>query len=179
MAFIRPAPKHPPAWRSEGAGVLPVPENRWNMCHLKTIALLPNILAKNEAHRQGCVEGLFYQPDGTVTEGTATNAWMVRGGEVWTHPLGNKILPGITRAQILKVAAELGVKAHEEAFTLKEAETADELFMSASNTELLPAVRLGDKPVGSGEIGPVYRQLHGGYRAHVAKTCGLKMLAPL
>jgi len=179
MAFIRPAPKQPSIWRTEGAAVLPVPENRWNMCHLKTIALLPNILAKNEAHRQGCAEGLFHEPDGTVTEGTATNAWMVRGGEVWTHPLGTKVLPGITRAQILKVAADLDMKIHEKAFTLKEAEAADEVFMSASNTELLPVVRLGDKAVGSGQIGPVYRQLHEAYRAHVAKACGLETLVPL
>jgi D-alanine transaminase len=151
-------------------------QNRWNMCHLKTIALLPNILAKNEAHRQGCVEGFFYEPDGTVTEGTATNAWMVRGGELWTHPLGTKVLPGITRAQIVRIAAEIGVTVHEEKFTLDEAKGADEVFMSASNTELLPISRLGEATIGIGEPGPVYRKLHEAYRNHVAKSCGLAEL---
>lgn len=179
MAFIRPAPHHPKEWRIDGAGALPQIDNRWNMCHLKTIALLPNILAKNLAHSQGCVEALFHLEDGTVTEGSASNAYIVRGGEVWTPPLGPKILPGITRSQILDVSKSIGINVHEANFTLAEAEAADEVIMSASNLELLPVVRLGEKPVGSGKIGEVYRRLHEAYRARVMARCGLSELVPL
>ncbi len=177
MAFIRPAPPRPPAWATEGAAALPQPDNRWDMCHLKTIALLPNILAKNTAHRAGCAEALFHLPDGTVTEGSASNAYIVRGGEVWTAPLGPKILPGITRTQILTVAEEIGVRVHEATFALSEAEAADEIIMSASNLELLPVTRLGERPIGDGAPGPVYRRLHEAYRARVKRLCGLTELA--
>jgi D-alanine transaminase len=179
MAFIRPAPAHPKAWRTEGAGALPAIDSRWNMCHLKTIALLPNILAKNAAHRAGFVEAFFHLEDGTVTEGSASNSYAIRGGELWTAPLGPKILPGITRTQILEVAREIGIVVHEETFTLAEAEASDEIIMSASNLELLPIVRLGERSIGTGKIGPVYRQLHEAYRERVRRQCGLAELVPL
>jgi D-alanine transaminase len=179
MAFIRPAPAHPKVWRTEGAGVLPTVDNRWNMCHLKTIALLPNILAKNAAHRAGCVEAFYHLEDGTVTEGSASNAYVIRGGELWTAPLGPKILPGVTRTQVLEVAREIGIAVHEETFTLAEAEAADEVIMSASNLELLPIVRLGERGIGTGKIGPVYRRLHEAYRQRVMQLCGLTEMVPL
>ncbi|MBN1477764.1 aminotransferase class IV [Candidatus Sumerlaeota bacterium] len=179
MAFIRPAPPHPKVWRIEGAGALPCVDNRWNMCHLKTIALLPNILAKNAAHRAGFAEAFFHLEDGTVTEGSASNSYVIRGGEMWTAPLGPKILPGITRTQVMEVAREIGLTVHEETFTLTEAEDADEIIMSASNLELLPIVRLGERSIGKGKIGPVYRRLHEAYRELVRRRCGLAELVPL
>ena len=104
---------------------------------------------------------------------------IVRGGEVWTPPLGPKILPGITRAQILEVADETGIAVHEESFTLAEAAGADEMFVSSTNLELLPITRLGGARVGSGRPGPVYHALHGAYRERVRQRCGLTELVPL
>ncbi len=179
MAFIRPPPAQPREWREVGTMALPQPDIRWDLCNLKTISLLANILAKNRAHRAGGVEALYHLPDGTVTEGSATNAYAVRGGEVWTAPLGPKILPGITRRQILAMAETLGVRVHEKALTLGEFESADEVFLSASNLELLPVTRLDQRVIGAGKPGPVSLRLHEAYRERVRQACGIAELVPL
>jgi D-alanine transaminase len=179
MAFVRPTPVQPKAWRTEGAKAIPEPDIRWELCNLKTISLLPNILAKNRAHRAGAAEALFHMPDGTVTEGSSSNAYAIRGGELWTAPLGPRILPGITRMQILQIAQEIGIRVHEEALSLREFEAADEIIMSATNLELLPITRLDENAIGAGKPGPVYRRLHEAYRARVRERCGVAELVPL
>jgi D-alanine transaminase len=179
MMFIREARPQPRAWREEGAMALPQPDIRWSLCHLKTIALLPNVLAKNRAWRAGGVEALFHERDGTVTEGSATNAYALRGGEIWTAPVGPKVLPGITRGVILGLAEEMGLRPHEEALTLAEFEGADEVIMSATNLEILPVVRLGEKTIGAGRPGPMYRRIHESYRERVKQACGLGELVPI
>lgn len=179
MAFARPAQRMPREWRLEGVMMLPEPDIRHAMCHIKTICLLPNILAKNRAKRLGGLDALFHLEDGTVTEGSATNVFAVRGGEVWTAPLGPRILPGITRQQILKIAPEAGIVIHEESLKLSEFEAADEVFMTGSNMEVMPVVRLGDRVVGGGKPGPVTRRVHEAYREHVRQCCGLDSLVPL
>lgn len=172
MAFVRPGPPRPEAWNRDGAMALPMPDTRGTMCNLKTIALLPSVLAKNRAVRAGGAEALFHLEDGTVTEGSSSNAYAVRDGEVWTAPLSHKILPGITRMQLVALCQEMGIRLHEQALTLREFEEADEVIMSATNLELLPVTRLGARSIGAGKPGPVYRRLCEAYRERVRTACG-------
>lgn len=179
MAFVRAFRPHPRVWREEGTAVLPEPDIRWELCHLKTIALLPNVLAKNRAHRAGALEALFVDRDGLVTEGSSSNAYAVRGGALWTAPVGPKVLPGITRGVIRTLCEELGIGFHEEALPLAEFEAADEVIMSGTTLELVPVVRVGEKTVGAGRPGPVCRELHEAYRERIKQTCGLRELPPI
>jgi D-alanine transaminase len=179
MAFIRESTPHPTAWRTQGASAIPELDVRWDLCNFKTISLLPNILAKNRARRAGAVEALFHERDGTVTEGSSSNAYAVRGGEIWTAPLGPKILPGITRGVILELARDLGIRVHETSLKIDEFAAADEIIMSATNLEILPVVRLGDKVIGRGAPGPMYHRVFDAYRERIRQDCHLEALVPI
>jgi len=148
-----------------------VPDDRWGRCHLKTICLLPNILAKQKAVEAGCDEGLFIRDNGTVTEGTSSNAFFVRGGALFTHPADNRILNGVTRDAVLEIARQLGVRMRHQAVTLIEAMAAEEAFMTGTSTEIMPAVSIDGKAVGTGKPGPVTVKLRAAYRELTAKEC--------
>ncbi len=149
-----------------------IPDDRWARCHLKTICLLPNILGKEKALRAGCDEGLFVREDGTVTEGTSSNAFLVRGGAAFTHPATSRILNGVTRLAVIEVARSAGVPVEERACSIGEARTADEIFMTGTTTEVMPAVALDGKPVGSGRPGPVALAVRDAFRELVRRETG-------
>jgi len=167
---IRPAKGYPPECKELGVSLLPHPDERWARCDLKTVSLLPNCLAKERARRAGCFEALLYREDGTVTECAATNACCVRGGVVWTHPLTNRILPGITRAPVLRLAREAGIEVREEAVTLDEFRAADEAFLTSTTMEVMPVTRLEATPIGDGRVGPVTRRLMALMRGFVEES---------
>jgi D-alanine transaminase len=137
-----------------GIGVITVPENRWPRVDIKSVALLPNVLAKQAARDVGAKEAWFVDRDGTVTEGASTNAWIVTGeGAVVTRPLSNAILRGITRTVLLDVLAAHGLTLDERAFTVDEAYAAREAFVTSASQIVMPVVRIDGRPVGNGAPG--------------------------
>ncbi len=148
-----------------GVKVLCVPDRRWARRDIKSIALLPNILAKQEARAAGCYEA-WQVEDGRVTEGTSTNAWIVtRANTLVTHPSGPAILNGVTRQVLLKAAEMADMKVEERPFTPEETYEACEAFISSSSAILLPVVEIDGRKVGDGTPGPVARKLRALYEA--------------
>jgi D-alanine transaminase len=138
-----------------GVAVVTVPETRWAHPHVKTLQLLPNVLAKQAAREAGAFEAWFVDKDGFVTEGASTNAWIVtRDGALVTRQADDSILHGVTRAALIDVAATLGLRLVERPFTTAEAQGAREAFFSSATTIAMPVVSLDGAPVGDGRPGP-------------------------
>lgn len=139
-----------------GLKVITVPENRWDRVDIKSVGLLPNVLARQQAKVAGAQEAWFVDPDGTVKEGAATNAWIVtKDGHLVTRPADHGILRGITRATVIDVAAKLGLKVEERGFTVEEAKQAREAFLTAATTVVMPVVEIDGIPVANGHPGSV------------------------
>lgn len=137
-----------------GVKVVTTPENRWAHPDIKSLQLLPNVLAKQRAREAGAYECWFVDGRGFVTEGASSNAWIVTaGGRLVTRPLDGAILAGVTRATLIAVAADLGLGFEERAFTLAEALGAREAMMSSATTVLLPVVAIDGRAVGEGRPG--------------------------
>ncbi len=154
----RPVPRPDAAHVRDGAAAITVPDRRWHMCHVKSVGLLLNTLAKQAALDAGAQEALFVR-DGVVTEGSATNCFAVFGGTVHTHPEGPHILSGITRQVLLALCADEGIPAREQPFLVSAMYGADEVFVTGTNTEVLPIRTVDGRPIGTGEPGPVARRL--------------------
>jgi len=152
-----------------GVGIVTVPDLRWKRVDVKTVGLLANCLAKQQAAAAGAYEAWLVDDAGRVTEGSSTNAWIVDGeGRAVTRPLGHDILPGITREAVLRLALGAGVPVVERAFTVAEAKGAREAFLTSTTSFVRPVVRIDDATVGNGEPGSVTRALLGLYLGHVA-----------
>lgn len=154
-----------------GLAVITVPENRWDRVDIKTIGLLPNVLARQRAKRAGAQEAWFVDPDGTVKEGAATNAWIVsREGSLVTRPAEHGILRGVTRTTVIDVAAKLGLMVEERAFTVAEAKAAREVFMTAATMVVMPIVAIDGSPVANGHPGSVALSLRHAFFDIAEKT---------
>lgn len=141
---------------NQGIAVITVPENRWERVDIKTIGLLPNVLARQKAKERGASEAWFVDSDGTVKEGAATNAWIVtKDGVLVTRPAEFGILRGITRATVMDVAAKQGLKVEERGFSVEEAKAAREAFITAATTVVMPVVQIDDSPVANGNPGSI------------------------
>jgi D-alanine transaminase len=148
------------ATAARGIGVITVPENRWPRVDIKSVALLPNVLAKQQAREQGAYEAWFVDTGGFVTEGSSSNAWIItRNGTVVTRSAESGILAGITRRVLLEVIASLQMKFEERPFTPEEAYGAAEAFVTASSQIVMPVVTIDGKPVGNGVPGPLALKL--------------------
>ncbi|MGH6720210.1 MAG: D-amino-acid transaminase [Alphaproteobacteria bacterium] len=162
-----PRPRTADAW--PGVAVITRPDIRWKRVDIKTVGLLANCLAKQQAAEAGAYEAWLVDGDGYVTEGSSTNAWIVDGdGRAVTRSLGPDILPGITRAAVLRLARRAGVAVVERPFTVAEAKGAREAFLTSTTSFVRPVVRIDDAVVGNGEPGSVTRTLLGGYIAYLA-----------
>jgi D-alanine transaminase len=143
-----------------GVGVITTPENRWGRCDIKTVGLLPNVLAKQAAREAGSAEAWFIDADGLVTEGASSNAWIVTAdGVLVTRDTGANILRGVTRATLLEVARTENLRIEERPFSLEEARRAREAFFTGAGTLLMPVVTIDGQPVGEGRPGPVASRL--------------------
>lgn len=164
-------PKAPPVKDYEhGVAVITCPDIRWLRKDIKSIALLPNVLAKQKAVEARVAESLFVNADGYITEGSATNVFIIdRKGVLRTHPANEHILGGITRLKVVEVAKKEGIAVKEEAFTVAEAERAREMFITSSTRHILPVSKMGKKVIGDGKAGKVTTQLMGAYRAYCKK----------
>lgn len=155
----------------EGARLMAVEDDRWKRCWIKSIALLPNILAKNKAVAAGADEAVFID-NGIVTECSATNLFAVIGGKLVTHPVGSKVLPGITRAVLFDCAAELGITVEERGHTEEEALRASELFITSTTRELSWVARWNDRYIGQGRCGEITTALHRAFVKRVLVETG-------
>jgi len=141
---------------ADGIAVVTVPDNRWERVDIKSIALLPNVLAKQTAREQGAREAWFVAADGTVTEGASSNAWIVTAdNEVVTRPADHSILRGITRTVVLDMLGAHGLRLVERPFTVAEAMAAREAFITSASQTVMPVVRIDGRPVGNGAPGLV------------------------
>jgi D-alanine transaminase len=139
---------------ADGVAVVTVPDNRWERVDIKSVSLLPNVLAKQAAREAGAREAWFVDSQGRVTEGSSSNAWIVtRDGKVVTHPVGYGILRGITRTVLIDVIAAQGLMLEERAFTVEEAYAAREAFLTSASQIVLPVVRIDGRPIGNGAPG--------------------------
>ena len=160
---------------AEGVGVITVPDIRWSRCDIKSVSLLPNVLAKQQAVEAGAFEAWQIDADGMVTEGTSTNAWIVtQDGTLVTRNANNEILNGITRISLLRVAEAEGVAFEERPFSIEEARAAREAFLTSSTNFVMPVTRIDEQPVGNGHPGLLTGKLRDGYLSYVA---GLKETA--
>jgi D-alanine transaminase len=139
---------------SEGLKVITVPDQRWDRCDIKSVSLLPNILGKQAAVEAGAYEAWQVDGDGKVTEGTSTNAWIVTpDNKVVTRDASHSILNGITRISLIALIRREGYKLEERAFSVDEAKTAKEAFLTSSTSFVLPVTQLDGKPIGNGHPG--------------------------
>jgi D-alanine transaminase len=156
---------------AEGVAVVTVPDNRWERVDIKSVSLLPNVLAKQAAREQGAREAWFVDRDGRVTEGSSSNAWIVtRDGKVVTRHADHGILKGITRAVVLDVLAAQGLALEERPFTLAEAHAAREAFITSASQIVLPVVKIDGRPVGNGAPGLVATALRRDFHRHAEAT---------
>lgn len=147
-----------------GISVITVPENRWDRVDIKSVGLLPNVLARQQAKLAGAAEAWFVDAQGAVTEGAATNAWIVtRDGKLVTRPAEHGILRGITRTTLFEVAASLGLDIEERGFTVEEARQAREVFITGSSTVVLPVVAIDGTPVANGRPGSIALSLRAAF----------------
>ena len=157
-----------PAMGDPAAGVSAItrPDLRWSRCDIKSISLIANCMANQEAKESGAFEAILVR-DGAVLEGSHTSIFGVIGGEVRTAPLSNLILPGITREIVVELCHANDIPLREEAMSEEELRHADELFLTGTTTEVLPIVVLDHNPVGDGRPGPVATRLEELYRLEI------------
>jgi len=147
----------------EGIAVILVPDTRWARCDIKSVALLPNVLARQRAIEAGVADAIFVRA-GVALEGTSSNFFGVFSGGVVTAPKTNYILPGITRDVVIGLCADIGVPVHEAPILEHQLGEAEELFLTSTIVEIRPIVRLNDHPVGTGAPGPVTRRIQQAFR---------------
>ncbi|MEN5158148.1 D-amino acid aminotransferase [Achromobacter spanius] len=155
------------AQRAQGLSAISIPDERWLHCEIKSVSLLGNVLAKQQAVDAHVDEVLQFR-DGYLTEGASTNIWVVSGGKLLAPPKNNLILEGIRYGLMGELAAEAGIPFESRRISQAEVEQADELMLSSATKEVLAIVSLDGKPVGSGKPGPVFEQLRAGYDARIA-----------
>jgi len=156
-----------------GVRVVSVADGRWSRPDVKSVSLLPNVLAKEAARAAGAGEAWFVDRDGYVTEGGSTNAWIVdASGALRTRPANGAILAGVMRATLLRVAAEAGVAVEERAFSLAEAHAAREAFLTSTTNPCVPVVALDGVAVGDGRPGPAAQRLAAALWAEIGRQTG-------
>jgi D-alanine transaminase len=152
---------------AEGVSVITVPDIRWKRVDIKSVALLPNVLAKQAAREQGAREAWLVDAKGRITEGGSSSAWIVsRDGKLITHPLGEDILPGITRSVVIDMIKAQGLPFEERTFTVEEAYQAREAFITSASQVVLPVVLIDGRPVGNGAPGLVTTGLRRDYHRY-------------
>ncbi len=158
--FVMPVAIHalPTDARTSGVSAVTMPDLRWRRCDIKSTMLLPNVIAKQQARDQGAYEAILVR-DGVVTEGSSTNIFALMNDVLTTHPADKDILAGITRQVTLALASGLSLRVHEEAFTLDQLNSAQEVFLTSTTSEILPITRVDGRAVGDGRPGPVTLRL--------------------
>ncbi len=171
MAYTRDYPDLSASWEN-GIKVIIAKDIRWLMCHVKSVNLLPNVLAKDAAARQGAGEALFEREGLGVIEGGSSNLFIVKDGVLKTPPLSEHILPGITRNYVLQLAAAAGIPAEQSYFSRQELLAADEVFITSTGVEVMPVVKVDEAVIADGVPGPLTRTLQQRYEAMISEAAG-------
>ena len=150
---------------NNGISAITLDDIRWQYCNIKAIALLPNVLLKQTAIDDGAHEAILLR-NGEVTEGSASNIFIVSQGVIKTPPKTSFLLPGITRDLVVELARENGLAIKEIPFTGTELQAAEEIWITSSTKEVMPVLKLDDKPVGDGTPGPVARRMFAIFQAY-------------
>jgi D-alanine transaminase len=158
-------PLNPPdaVLKAEGVTAVSAADNRWLRCDIKTISLLANCLLRQRAIDEGCAETVMFR-DGILTEGSASNIFVVKNGTLLAPQKNHLMLTGITYDVVLEVAAQLGLPVTVRDISDSEVRGADELWLSSSTKEVLPIVQLDGRPIGNGRPGPIYERMDKGYQ---------------
>jgi D-alanine transaminase len=168
MTARRARPANPKT-AEEGVSVITIPDIRWARCDIKSVSLLPNVMGKQRAREAGAYEAWQVNPDGMVSEGTSTNAWIVTAaGEVITRKADHAILNGITRLRVLRLIETEGLHLVERTFSVAEAKAAREAFLTSTTSAVTPVVRLDGAPIADGKPGAISRKLRQVYERFVA-----------
>lgn len=156
---------------AKGIAVITTPENRWGRCDIKTVGLLPNVLARQAARERGAGEALFVDELGLITEGASANAWILDGnGVLRTRDTQANILRGVTRRTLLDVIAEAGLRVEERPFTPEDMAQAKEAFITGAGSLVLPVIAIDGQPIGGGAPGPVAKRLRSLYIERAKQT---------
>lgn len=153
----------------EGIQTITTRDIRWEYCYIKSLNLLPNVMAKQEARENGCFEAILHK-DGEVTECSSSNVYLVKNGNIYTFPATKRILHGCVRMRVEQFAADLDIPFIEEAFTLEDIATADELFITSSTTEVMPVATVDGEMIADGNPGPITKQLQAAYEEDACIT---------
>ncbi|WP_408006145.1 D-amino-acid transaminase [Pseudalkalibacillus sp. A8] len=172
VAYARKSPR-PLSKMKDGITAITTEDIRWLRCDIKSLNLLGNVLGKQKAMDTKCDESIFIRND-IVTEGSSTNVYIVKNGEIWTHPANNFILNGITRQVVLDIAKETGITVHEETFTKNELMDADEVIISSTTMEVTPVISIDGTQVSNGEPGKVARTLQEKFNERIAQLQRVK-----
>ncbi len=170
LAIAYPAPSIEQAGQLAAVEAILHEDLRWHLCSIKSLMLLPNVLAKNRAVESGAREAILHRGN-RITEGTSTSVFIVRSGELWTHPADQWILGGITRRLLIGLAPGLGVPVVERTYTVEQLLTADEVLICGTTTLVAAVVRVDGQPIGPGSVGPLTRQLHGAVVDYIKRNC--------
>ena len=159
--------------QKEGIRCMFFEDIRWLRCDIKTINLLGNVLAKQAGHEKGLQGTIQYRKDtNLVTEGSSSNFFIVKDGVIWTHPISNLILKGVTRSILVEeIIPKLGYTIVEKAFSPEFALTADEAFATSTSLEVTPVIEIDGKKIGDGKPGPVAASLLDAYHELIQKEC--------
>ncbi|HET7627291.1 MAG TPA: D-amino-acid transaminase [Bacillales bacterium] len=153
---------------NDGVRTVLTEDMRWLRCDIKSLNLLGNVLAKQEAKEQGATEAIFHRGE-TVTEGSSSNVSIIKDDVLQTHPANNLILNGITKNKVFELARENGISVKEASFTVEELLEADEVFITSTTAEITPVVQIDDTTVGEGKPGPVTIKLQQAFTAAIEK----------
>lgn len=150
---------------TSGVKAITLPDERWDNCYIKSLNLLPNVLAKQKATEQQAYEAILHRGN-TVTEGSSSNLFLVKNNIIYTHPESKYILSGCVRNAIVLFAKKRKIPLHEQAFTLNDIKDADEMFLTSSLSEVIPIIQVNDQQIADGKRGPVAEILQATYEAH-------------
>jgi len=168
FAMSHPLAPIPAQWVTEGAEAVTVPDLRWLRCDLKTVQLLGNVMARQEAVERGAIEAILVR-DGLAIEGSASNLFIIKNGVIFTTPKSASILGGITRDLLIELARAEGLSVREELMPERLLREADEVWVTSSSREIVPITKVDGAPVGAGKPGPVWARLHAAYQAFKQK----------
>lgn len=158
FAMTSPLVPVPGEIRANGVAAITLDDIRWEYCNLKTISLLPNVLLRQQAIDTGAAEAILIR-NGEVTEGAASNVFVILDGTLVTPPHGPRLLPGITRDLVLEIARAAGIPCEERSVLPAELGAAGEIWLTSSTREILPVTRLNGAPVGDGQPGPLWTRM--------------------
>ncbi len=171
VIYIRAMEPTVPVGDIKPKSCITLPDERWMNCHIKTINLLPNLLARQQAAEAGAIEAILYRPGDLVTEGSRSNLFAVIGEKVMTHPQTNLILPGITRKIVLDILNSSNILFAEEAFTKQELQEASEVWITSTTMEVMPIESVDGKKLGHPVPGPLCLQVIKSFRTRLSQVC--------